>query len=429
MPRTTFTWGGSHAFRLNSTAVHEDTLRISCSYRKEESMLKLLLPTLCITYADMKFQNEIGGQQKNYPDSESYGPLYFDRPVAIKGETEIERLTYIRGAKKVTIGPRETVVEFPFWKELVIPRMRMDKKKPLDARVQVPDTPISITEPLQVDVRQFADGRHVGGIRIEKRHPDWKPPRVTQTYEGWIHVLDGPSGKPLPEMRVNILHWDEKVRTPYGMGGFRLDDSHFTDVDGNIKLTGRRSGELEAFLARAPGRRSVVRCLRPLPGQKIRLHLRCWPLQRDLRPYLWQERDSVEAIVNLCGCSSKEFLEVNHLVTGDRIEANSRVILPCWAATYRLEPWDTLEWLARRFRYSVGALAEANHTDPRKIASGGIDIKLPGWHFFFARESDTLDSLDTMFQLPKGSVITVGRCYHAWERLPFVGEVIAVPRK
>ena len=427
---TTYTWGGSHTFRLNGAAVHEDTLRIRSHDRKQERMFKLVLPTLCITYAEMKFQNKIGGEQKNYPDSQSYGPLYFDPPVVINGESEIERFTYIRGAKKVTIGPRETIVEFPSWKELVIPRLRIDKKKPLDGFVHIPNTPIVVSEPLRIDVRQFADGRHIGGIRIEKRHPDWKPPQIAQTYEGWIHVLDGLSGKPLPKMRVDILHWDGKVKTPYGMGGFRLDESRFTDEAGTITFKERPSGELEAFVVRAAGRRSVARCLRPLPGQRLRLHLRSWPLLRDLRPYLWQSQDSLEAMVNLCGCSPAEFLEVNHLARGDRIEPGSRVILPCWAAIYRLEPWDTLDGLAKSFRFkTVEALAEANRADPQKMASVAMDIKLPGWHFVYAREGDTLDSLDKLFQLPKGSVITVGRCYHAWDRLPFVGEVIAVPRR
>ena len=135
-------------------------------------------------------------------------------------------------------------------------------------------------------------------------------------------------------------------------------------------------------------------------------------------------------MVTLCGCSPSEFLEANHLRRDDRIEPGSRVILPCWQASYRLESWDTVEWLAKSFRFkSVDALAEANHVDPQKMESVAMDITLPGWHFFYSREGDTLDSLDKMFQLPRGSVITVGRCYHAWDRLPFAGEVIAVPRR
>jgi len=426
----TINWGGTHSFRINGAAIHEDTLRIRSSTQKQERIFKLVLPTLCITYADMKFQNEVGGEQKNYPDSQSYGPLYFDPPVVIDGDDDIERMTYIRGARKVTIGPRETFVEFRSWKELVIPRLRIEKKKPLEGKLEISAGPITIAEPLRVDVRQFADGRHVGGIRIEKRHPGWKPPKVVPTYDLGIHVLDGLTGRSLPRMRVDILHWDKKLRIPYGEGGFQLDDSPLTNASGGIRIMGRPSGELEAFVVRVPGRRSVVRCIRPLAAQKVQLHLCSWPLQRDLRPYIWQQHDSIESIVELCGCSPSQFLEANHLAPDDKIESGCRVILPCWAAVYRLEPLDTLEWLAKSFGFkSAEALAKVNETDLQTITSISMDIKLPGWHFFYAREGDTLDSLDRMFQLPKGSVIMVGRCYHVWDRLPFVGEVVAVPRR
>ena len=59
-------WKGEYAFRISGSGLHEDTLRIKSSYRKQEEMLKLVLPTLCITYADAKFQDSIGGEQENF---------------------------------------------------------------------------------------------------------------------------------------------------------------------------------------------------------------------------------------------------------------------------------------------------------------------------------------------------------------------------
>jgi hypothetical protein len=129
MPANAITWQGSHNFKLNGCAVHEDTLRVKSNYQKSERNLTLTLPTLCITYADMKFQNQIGGEQKLYPDSAAYGPVYFDPPVVINGEKEVERLTYIRGAERLEIGPKETKIEFHAWNELVIPRLRLSKEK------------------------------------------------------------------------------------------------------------------------------------------------------------------------------------------------------------------------------------------------------------------------------------------------------------
>ncbi|HEY6510467.1 MAG TPA: hypothetical protein VI032_00725, partial [Burkholderiaceae bacterium] len=140
----TLIWGGDYPFRVNGAAVHEDTLRVSSPYRvnKEGPPLSLLLPTLCISYADAKFQNQIGGVQAGYPASRTYGPTFFDPPVVINGEAEVERLTYIRGAHRVTLGAKETRVEFRCDKLLVIPRLRLSKKDPATCVLRVPATPI-----------------------------------------------------------------------------------------------------------------------------------------------------------------------------------------------------------------------------------------------------------------------------------------------
>jgi len=429
MPSTIQWSGGTHTFRLNAAAVHEDTLRIAASDRKQEKIYKLILPTLCITYADMKFQNAVGGEQEKYPASGAYGPRFFNPPVILSGESEVERLTYIRGARKVTIGPRETVVEFPSWKELVIPRLRMDRKKPLQGQVVIPPATISVSEPLRIDIRQFADGRHVGGVRAEKRHPDWRPPQEKQTYDFWVHTFDGITGRSLPKTRVDLFRYDPSFSTPYGQGGFRLDVSRYTDRYGNLKVPGRPAGQVEAYLAKAPGYRAVARCARPLPGQLVRIHIRLWPLSRDLRPYVWRGEDTVPSLSRLCGCTEQEFLDTNHLAPGAPISPGSRMILPCWSAVYRLEPWDRLEWVARNFGCkNVKELARLTRLEPSALEGGAVDIRVPGWHFVYAREGDTLDALDRQFELPKGSAVIVGRCYRPWPRLPYPGEAVALPK-
>lgn len=82
----------------------EDTLRVESNSREKERQFRLVLPTLCITYAKMDFANCIGGEKANYQASRSYGPAFFDPPVVINGAAEIERLTCIRGADRVVTG-------------------------------------------------------------------------------------------------------------------------------------------------------------------------------------------------------------------------------------------------------------------------------------------------------------------------------------
>jgi len=423
-----FIWGGSQVFRLNRNAVHEDTLRIKSNYAKSEKILTLMLPTLCITYADMKFQNQVGGEQESFPQSQAYGPLYFDPPVTITGEKEIERLTYIRGAQRVVISPHETRVEFPSWKELVIPRLRLDRQKVAEARLEVPNTLIKLREPLMIDLRQFADGRHIGGIRIEKRHPKWPGPVAEPIYDLWIRMLDGPTLKPLPKVPLDILRWDPKWPTPYGQGAFRFLEQRISNGKGDVRALARPSGELEAFAVRKPGCRAVVRCVRPLSGQKINLHMRVWPLSPDLLPYVWRKGDTLENIAELSGHPVQTILELNQLNSASQIKTGMRIVLPCYAAIYRMEPWDNFDSVARAFGYrNAAGLSKANGLPSDKALDSGADIRLPDWHYFYARENDTLERLDAMFGLPKGCSTTVGRTFHADQRLPYPGEVVAVP--
>ncbi len=385
---TPITWSGNYIFRINGSGLHEDTLRIKSNYLKIEHLLRLTLPTLCITYADAGFQDSIGGKQENYSASQVYGQTYFDPPIEILGENEIEKFTYIRGAQRVEINPEKTVIEFSPWQDLVIPRLRLDQIKPVEADLHVPNTLISIDKPLKVDAIQYADGRNVGGVRLEKRHPDWKQSVTKEIYSLSIRVIDGLTLKPLPKTKVEIWHWDSKDSTPHGTGGFRLDESAYTDENGYIQIANRPSGEIEAYIVGQSGSRAVVHCLRPLAGQKVRLHMRVWPLKKSS---MLIDRQS-------------------------------------YVAEYQLEPWDTLDKVAKTYGYQdAKGLAEANGLKDVKDLYGKSGVKLPDWHFFTAQEQDTLENFDTMLGLFKGSSITIGRNFHPGPRFPFPGEIVAAP--
>lgn len=414
-------WGGAYPFRLNAVAVHEDTLRVTSSYRanKEGLPLRLVLPTLCISYAEAKFQNQIGGQQQGYPQSLAYGPVHFDPPVLILGEGEVQRLTYIRGAHRVEIGARETVVEFRSDRPLVVPRLRLSRKDPATLEIKVPRTPIAVQQPLRIDVAQLADGRSVGGVRMEKRHPDWKPAPVKEVYRLQVRLTEGGSGQPLVRREVQCLRWDAKT------GNLQPDVLLRTDAHGWTKPQQRTSGELQACVARLPGHRVAARCFRPLAGQNVRLHLRAWPLTEALVPYRWRKGDELPALALLCGHPVEALLAANQLDVAAGLKSGQRVILPCWRATYHLEPWDDWDHVAAAFGYR-DARGLARSLGLKSMDSLDV-VVLPGWNYFFARAGDTLDAIDRMFGLPKGSTRTVGRVHHPDANRPYAGETLAVP--
>jgi hypothetical protein len=423
-----YTWTGKQAFRLTASGLKEDTLRIMPKSRKMEAMFTLVLPTLTITYADMKFQNAVGGLQANYPASQAYGPAYFDPPVEIYGDEEIQRLTYIRGAQRVVIGPRETEIEFPAWKDLVIPRLRLDEKKPAEAVFSAKHVQVPIDEPLSVLVMQFADGRHIGGVNIQARHPDYKPPEIKEQYDLYVRVLDAQAMEPLPEMRVDIWHWEAVLKGPAGSGSFRLADHHWTAGDGGITALGRPSGELEAVLACRPGWRVTPRCFRPLAGQTVQITLRAWPMQPSVMRYVWQSGNTLEGMAELCGHNSEDILQINRLRDAAELKPGLRISLPCYAGALRLDPWDTPEKVAERFRFEDRkALAKANGLGDLAEYDGTLDLQLPSWHFFHARASDTLQRLDQTFNLPAGACVAAGRAFRPHRGLLYAGEVVGVP--
>lgn len=423
-----YAYTGSQEFKIVGSGRHEDTLRVESNSREKERQFRLVLPTLCITYARMQFANQVGGEQVNYPASRSYGPAHFDPPVVISGAAEIEKLTWIRGADRVVIGRDQTEIYWRPWRKLVVPRLRIDRDKPVTGQVKVENTPIPAGTELVITVKQFADGRHTGGVRIAKRHPDWKPPEIKEIYDLWVRVVDGLTLRPLPEALVRVFRWDPKLPTPYGTGGFRQTDRTRTDGWGAVRAPGRVAGQIEAVAASVPGAWTRARCFRPLPGQQVRLQVRAWPLQETAVPYTWRPTDNLRAVAALTGLSSGAALKRMGLARESDLKAGMRVKLPGWTACVWLEPGETLAQLAKCFAYgSVKALVKANGAaDTAELEAAG-KVLLPGWNFFYARKGDTLPEIDKLFGVPQGSSRLVGKVYRPDARLPLESEVIAVP--
>lgn len=386
MPPNPITWSGKHEFLIVGTTRHEDTILVRCKDPKQERPLRLCLPTLCITFADMKFANAIAGEQAPYPDSEHYGPAFFDPPVEINGRSEVERLTWIRGAHRVVLGPTETVIEFHAQRELVVPRLRLRTEKPAIARLEVDQALVWKDREFQVDIVQLADGRPLGGNSVRKRHPDYKPPDENEPrpWSLWVKVIDGATDKPLPKAKLRWIRWPQpSPAAPVAVG------APITDENGVIQATGQPPRYKEALQLDTPGWRAVARCFRPLSGQPVRLVMRAWRLKRGVA------------------------------VVPDGAE------IACYRAIYRMEPGDTFEWLAEAFGFAgVPDLAAANEVADLGTLS---EIRLPGWVFIVAAPGDTLSGLDERYGLKPGSARTVGRVHHPDRDVPFAGETVALP--
>lgn len=210
-----FIWSGEQEILVTGTKDHEDTLRIQYTGPIQKDPLYLVLPTLCITYADMKFANAIGGQQQDYPRSAVYGSDFFDPPVEIRGAKQVQQHTWIRGASAVTIGPKETTVEYYGHSEVVIPRLRVAPGHTISVRVAARHMVIPPGEESVVDITQWADGRPLGGNAIHKRHPDFQPAdRAKQPWSLWVKVINGKTREPVPAAQLHWTQWVAHTRGP-----------------------------------------------------------------------------------------------------------------------------------------------------------------------------------------------------------------------
>jgi len=422
-----YSWIGEHSFEINGSGLHEDTLRIEQNYRKSERMLKLILPTLCITYADMAFQNAVGGLQKNYPGSAAYGPVHFDPPIVLTGN-DIEKFSYIRGAHRVEIGSQKTVIEFPCWEDLVIPRLRIDQSPGTPALLAVDTAQIELEKPLKIVVKQYADGRHVGGITVEARHPKYIEPELKPIYDLWIRVIDGVTQDPLQEAIVELWRWDDSISTPYGPGDFVLDGQHYTNSNGVVQLSNLPAQELQWYTVRMPGWRITPRYLKPLAKQSVRLHMHAWKMREDTFRYTWQKHDDLDDLAKLTHFDAQDILHKNQINSASKLQPGMEITLPCYQGTYRPEGWEKLNEIAMRFGMKdTKALADANGLRDIKEYDGAVDLKLPQWRFFHARAGDSLMAFDKQFSLPAGSALPVHRVYRPRAGALLPGEVVAMP--
>jgi hypothetical protein len=388
---TPILWKGEQAFRVVGTSLHEDTLRVRSNYNKREDVFRLRLPTLCITYADMKFINAIGGHQLNWPDSAVYGPQYFDPPIDIVGLAEVQRLTWIRGAHRVVIGAQETVVEWHAFREVVIPRLHIGEKEPVEALLQVDNAVIDLEPQLLIDISQHADGRSIGGVQVVKRHPEWRePPQERADYRLWIRVVDFASQQPLSKSKLALFRW--KGKTP-GVGGaqgtFALAEEVWTDATGSVVREPRPADVLEAATLAIPGWLTTAKVWCAQANEPVSLLMTALRLKATKYP------------VSVPGTERKIF-----------------------AAVYQLRG-ETLESLASTFRYrDVAELTALNKVD---VLDPGAPIQLPGWYFLHAQAGDTLDSIAAAFKLQRGWPRTTGRHYRPDPALIIEHEIVAVP--
>lgn len=427
---THHTWSGNHTFGIEGTHHHEDTLRIENNYAHmgTELAFALHLPTLCITYADMTFANAIGGLQRRYPDSTMYGQAHFNPPVTILGQDEVEKFTWIRGAHQVVIGPEETLISWYPRETLVVPRLRIEVKQAVTATLAIAPLPIAVNRPLQIDVSQYADGRSVGGLSVVQRHPQWVPGPSEEVYDLWVRVVDGDTKEPLPEAKVNVYRWNEDMGTGSGAGTMTLAARQYTDGMGMARFAHRPSGTLETVVLDLPGCRAVSRSLRAFPGQQVHLSLNAWTMRQETLRYTWKAGDTLWDVAALTASTPEQILHLNGIADPVILVPGLEIDLPCFAATYGLEPGDTSQWLAAAFGFkSVEELALVNGLSDVLRLDESREIVLAGWHFFYARPGDSVAKLESLLSCPSGWLRFVGRCVHPDPQLPMAPEVIAIP--
>jgi len=421
-------WQGKQAFYVAGTGLNDDTIRIEGSHRELKERLSLVLPTLCITYADLRFANAVGGVQADYPDSAGYGPLYFDPPVVINGEEEIRKHTWIRGADQVTIGPKETVIKWWGWRTLVIPKLRIKSKKKAKAVISVPEVVITVSQPFSLKTMQYTDGRHVGGVQLVKRHPDWKPEPVGNDYGLWVRVTDGYTKGGIPEAKVSLYTW--KAGVSAGKGEFVPESYWFTNGMGIVEASGLPCSSKKLVLVDCKPWLPQVWRFRPIGGQKVRLNFKLWQNKRGVCRYEWKMGDTLDDVASLAGTDPKAILDMNKLHSEKDLKPGQLIDIPCFEAVYRFEDRDTLKRISELFCYdSVEKLAEANKlAKPYKLYKEQA-VLLPSWLFFIAPPGSLFEELDKRFKLPGGWTRPAQRRLHDNPAKAYDNEVIAVPTK
>lgn len=420
-------WSETIPFRIDGTERDEDTLRVETNRKDPEHNLQLVLPTLCITYASMDFANAVGGEHEDFPAAAAYGPRHFDPPVVISGAEEVEKLTWIRGAHRVEIGPTETRIEWSPGHDLIIPRLRIDRGTTVEASLEIDHLPVAVETPFYFDLAQYADGRCIGGIRVQKNHPEWSPQEQERGHHDlWIEIVDLDGLETMADTAVRLI----RVETSEQADAETVTELR-TDEEGVIFAQERHCAGLEAATVHRPSWAAVARCFRPLDGQRLRLEIGAWRLPMDRMTYGWREGDSLADLAALTGLPPHTILEENGLHDPELLRPGMEITLPCHAATWRMGPGDTPDWLAESLRYeSAEELAAINGLADASALEVATEIRLPGWHFFHARPGDALDRLDQASGLEPGWSRPLGRVHHHPDpRRPFESETIAIPTR
>ena len=415
-------WEGKHAFYISGTDRDDDTIRIPSSYRKDETLYSLTLPTLCITYADMQFANKIGGVQADFPASKVYGKKYFDPPVVLNGTKEIEKFTWIRGAEKVTIGPKVTVVEWWSWHDLVIPKLRIRHKEKVEAIMSIPKVTIAISQPFVAKVQQYTDGRHVGGLQITKRHPSWKVEAKPELYNLFIRIIDGKTRRALPEIPIKLHTWDEQKTE------FILEATFYTNGLGVVDISNLPCSDKKLIIVEQSPWITQTWRFRPLAGQKVKKTFRLWQASKNKMPYVWRQQDTLSSIAKLTGSNRVDILKMNHIHSSKELTAGKTIEIPCFEAIYHAQRRDTLERIAEYFCYnSSEELAKLNGlTKPYKIYEDQ-ELRLSGWFFLKAKHGYMFERVDEQFGISGGWTRPVYRVLHDDPTTAYYNEFIAVP--
>ncbi len=414
-------WEGNQAFFITGTHLEDNTIRIEGDHSKEECKVTLTLPTLCITYADMKFANEIGGVQKDYPDSEEYGLRFFDPPIEIIGHKNVEELTWIRGAEKVSIGPKETQIQWWKARTLVIPRLRIKSKQKVPAKLEIPKVIIPVYQPLIIKVMQYSNGRHVGGIQVTKRHPKWKPTEEKKSYDLWVRVIDGHTRRAIKEANVTLLSITNE-------GQFVLVGEWLTNDMGIASISELEISNKSLLRIEQQPWHSQFWRFRSHPGQKVRRTFKLWSGKSKQCIYEWNRDDRLEQLAKILGISSKTLLSMNKLKEEKAMKPGMKVKFPCLDAIYYPEGRDRIEDLVTLFCYNdIPEIARPNKLKKPYQLNVGQGIRLPGWNFVKVGKGVKFELLDKLFGQPKGWTRPAQRILHDDPQIAYYRELVAIP--
>ena len=314
------------------------------------------------------------------------------------------------------------MIEWHSRRTLVIPGLRIKAKEKVKAVISVPEVRINVSQPFIVKIMQYADGRHVGGVQLIKRHPDWKPEPIPQKYNLWIRVLNGHSLRAIPEAQVKIFTWDNKK------GGFVPEADWHTDEMGIVEVSGLPCSDKKLLIIEHSLWQTKIWRFRPLPGQKVKQTFKLWQSKQILSPYQWRAQDTLKAIATLTGSQQATILKMNSLRSASELKPAKTIEIPCFEPVYHVEARDTLEHLVEYFCYNkVEELVAANDLSKPYQLYQDQELSLPGWRFFQAGPVELFEKLDEQFGIPRGWSRPAQRTLHDDPTHAYEHEVVAVP--